>query len=127
VKTRLHSARENPRDIKKELACKVVGMFHDEEEAHQAQTYWETQFSEGGVPEDIPEYAVESPTEIMDLLRETGMVQSGKEARRKIDEGAVQLDGKKIKEIKLRLTKEQLDKGVVVKVGRKMYRIKRKV
>jgi tyrosyl-tRNA synthetase len=125
IRARL-GAGENPRDLKKELARKVVTMFHDEAAAQEAQSHWETQFSEGGVPENIPEHLVETPSEIMDLLRDTGVVQSGKEARRKIDEGAVQLDGKKIKEIKLKLTKEQLEQGVVLKVGRKMFRIKKK-
>lgn len=125
IRSRLDSG-ENPRDVKKELACKIVTTFHDDATAQEAQNHWETQFTQGGVPEDLPEYLVESPEEIMELLRNTGVVQSGKEARRKIDEGAVQLDGKKIKEIKLKLTKEQLDKGVVLKVGRKMFRIKKK-
>ena len=123
VRTRLGS-EENPRDIKKDLARRIVAMFHDEEVAKEAQEHWETQFTDGGIPEDIPEHLVESPEEIMNLLRETGMVKSGKEARRKIDEGAVQLDGKKIKEIKVKLTKEQLEQGVVLKLGRKMFRIK---
>lgn len=117
---------ENPRDIKMDLAMQVVSFYDGEESAEQARENWQTQFSEGGVPEDLPEYVVESPAEIMELLRSTGMVQSGKEARRKIDEGAVHLDGKKIKEIKLKVTKEQLEKGFVLKLGRKMFRIKGK-
>lgn len=125
VRSRL-SSDENPRDIKMDLAMDVVTFYDGAEAAASARDSWQTQFSDGGVPEDLPEYLVESPAEIMELLRQTGMVQSGKEARRKIDEGAVHLDGKKIKEIKLKVTKEQLEKGFVLKLGRKMFRIKGK-
>ncbi|MFW0871155.1 MAG: tyrosine--tRNA ligase [Patescibacteria group bacterium] len=114
----------NPRDIKKDLARIITAMYHSEEIAQEAQTHWETQFSQGGVPKDIPEHLIESPVEIMDLLKHTGLVKSGSEARRKLDEGAVQLDGKKVKKIKIKLSREQLEKGVVLKLGRKMLRIK---
>jgi len=125
VRTRL-SSDENPRDIKMDLALDVVSFYHGVEEAQSAKLSWETQFSEGGVPEDLPEHSIESPAEIMELLKETGLVKSGGEARRKIDEGAVQVDGKKIKEIKLKVTQEQLEKGIILKLGRKMIKIKKK-
>ena len=116
----------NPRDVKMQLAMNVVGFYHSEEEAAQAKINWETQFSKQEVPEDLPEHLIESPAEIMELLKETGLVRSGGEARRKIDEGAVQVDGKKIKEIKLKVTQEQLEQGIILKLGRKMIKIKKK-
>ena len=125
VRSRL-SSEENPRDIKMDLALKVVSFHDGGEAAHQAKADWETQFSQGGVPQDLPEYVVESPKEIMELLQNTGLAQSGGEARRKIDEGAVQIDGRKVKEIKLRVTREQLEQGFILKLGRKMFRIKGK-
>ncbi len=116
----------NPKEIKMALARSVVSMYHSESDALESEKNWQTQFSDGGIPDDVPEHLVESPAEIMDLLKETGLVKSGGEARRKIDEGAVQMDGKKIKEIKLKVTREQLEKGFILKLGRKMFRIKGK-
>lgn len=116
----------NPKEVKMALARAVVSMYHDSDKAAEAEKNWQTQFSDGGIPEDLPEHLVESPAEIMELLRETGLVSSGKEARRKIDEGAVQIDGQKIKEIKLKVTREQLEQGFILKLGRKMFRIKGK-
>ncbi len=124
IQTRLASD-ENPRDIKIDLAKEVVNFYHSREEAMQVAQNWATQFSDGKVPQDLPEYFIESPKEIMELLKETGLVQSGGEARRKIDEGAVQVDGQKIREIKIRLTQEQLEQGAVIKLGRKMIKIKK--
>lgn len=125
VQERLDSG-ENPRDIKMDLARIVTTFYNGAEAVAQAEKDWETQFSDGGVPEDLPEYTVESPAEIMELLKQTGLAKSGGEARRKIDEGAVQVDGQKVREIKLRVTQEQLEKGFVLKLGRKMFRIKGK-
>ena len=117
---------ENPRNIKMDLAKEVVTFYHGEAAALRSAENWETQFSSGGVPQELPEYAIESPREIMDLLKETGLVQSGSEARRKIDEGAVQINGKKVSEIKIKISEEQLAQGVVIKLGRKMIKIKKK-
>ena len=120
------TAGENPRDIKMELAREVVAFYHGSNTAETTQENFIAQFSNNEIPDDLPEHVIESPAEIMDLLRDTGLAKSGSDARRKIDEGAVQMDGEKIREIKLKVTKEQLDKGIVLKVGRKMFRIKRK-
>ena len=120
------TAGENPRDIKMELAREVVAFYHGSNTAETTQENFIAQFSNNEIPGDLPEHVIESPAEIMDLLRDTGLAKSGSDARRKIDEGAVQMDGEKIREIKLKVTKEQLDKGIVLKVGRKMFRIKRK-
>lgn len=116
-------ANSHPRDAKMRLAREIVSIYHGSDCADKAQEHFVTQFQNGGIPADIPEHLIESPSEIMDLLRQTGMVSSGNEAKRKIDEGAVQIDGRKIKEIKFRITREQLEKGFILKLGRKIYRI----
>ena len=117
---------ENPRDVKLDLAQEVVSFYHNSEIAEEVRTSFLDQFSNNTVPVDVPEHAIESPQEIMELLRETGLAKSGGEARRKIDDGAVHIDGQKVHEIKLKISADQLEKGIILKVGRKMFRIIKK-
>jgi tyrosyl-tRNA synthetase len=76
----------------------------------------------------LNEYEVDESDEhaVLDLLQSTGFITSNKEGRRKLQEGAVQLNGKKVKELRLKIPKELLEKGVVLKLGRKMIKIKKK-
>ena len=89
----------NPRDIKFELARELVARFHDAASAAQAQKSFTARVSEKAVPDDLPlqEIAVEaSGARIANLLKEAGLAASTSEANRKIDEGAVRVDGVKV-------------------------------
>ncbi len=127
VEKRLRNG-ENPRDLKMELAFEITRTFHGPEEALKAKENFITQFSQQSVPEDLNEYEIDESDEhaVLDLLQSAGFISSNKEGRRKLQEGAVQLNGKKVKELKLKIPKELLEKGVVLKLGRKMIKIKKK-
>ena len=89
----------NPRDIKLELARELVTRFHDAGAADQAQRDFMARVSEKTVPADLPPKLVHvQPTGIRlaNLLKEGGLAPSTSEANRKIDEGAVRIDGAKV-------------------------------
>jgi tyrosyl-tRNA synthetase len=76
-----------------------VARFHDTASAAQAQKSFTARVSEKAVPDDLPlkEIAVEaSGVRIANLLKEAGLAASTSEANRKIDEGAVRVDGVKV-------------------------------
>ena len=50
------------------------------------------------------------------------IVTSRNEARRAVEQGGVTLDGEKVADIKATITKEQLEAGVVIKKGKKMFK-----
>src|SRR3989344_5807606 len=54
IKSRLESG-ENPMIAKKELALELVKMYHGEKEAQKAKENFERVFSEGKLPEEMPE------------------------------------------------------------------------
>lgn len=93
---------ENPRDIKRALAHRIVTRFHDEKAADQAQEAFITQFSNKAVPEDVNEIQV-SPKDLQKplgvLLRDWGLASSSSEANRLIQQNAVKLDGEVISEL----------------------------
>jgi tyrosyl-tRNA synthetase len=83
----------NPRDVKFELARELVARFHDTHAADAAQREFIARVSEKGVPADLPPKVV--PVEAGGL-RLANLAASTSEANRKIDEGAVRIDGNRV-------------------------------
>jgi tyrosyl-tRNA synthetase len=89
----------NPRDVKFELAREIVGRFHDAAAAEAAQREFIARVSEKAVPTDLPPKVVlveAAGMRLANLLKEAGLAPSTSEANRKIDEGAVRIDGQKV-------------------------------
>jgi tyrosyl-tRNA synthetase len=92
-------AGRNPRDVKFELARELVGRFHGAAAAEAAQRDFTARFAEKALPTDLPPTSVPVGPDgirIANLLKEGGLAASTSEANRKIDEGAVKIDGVKI-------------------------------
>ena len=99
----------NPRDIKLELAHELVARFHDDAAATRAQQNFMARVSEKAVPQDLPVkvLAVEGQgLRIANLLKEAGLAASTSEANRKIEEGAVKIDGVRVS-----------DRGLTLRAG----------
>ncbi|MGA2024330.1 MAG: tyrosine--tRNA ligase [Steroidobacteraceae bacterium] len=98
----------NPRDVKFELAREIVARFHDATAATEAQAAF-TAGSNKQLPTDLPEkvyYAEPGAADVSltaALALGAGLVSSGSEARRKIAEGAVRIDGERISDAAARL------------------------
>ena len=89
----------NPRDVKFELAQEIVARFHDTAAAEAAQREFIARVSEKGVPADLPPKLVPvdaAGLRLANLLKEAGLAASTSEANRKIDEGAVRVDGQRV-------------------------------
>jgi tyrosyl-tRNA synthetase len=114
-------AGRNPRDIKFELAREIVARFHDAAAAERAQRNFTARVSEKAVPQELPlrVIAVEgSGLRLANLLKEAGLAASTSEANRKIDEGAVRIDGERVTDraLTLKAGAEQ-----VLQVGSKRF------
>jgi len=95
------AAREgrNPRDIKFELARELVARFHDPATAERAQRSFSSRVSDRAVPDDLPLRVIQveaAGLRVANLLKEAGLAASTSEANRKIEEGAVRVDGNKV-------------------------------
>jgi tyrosyl-tRNA synthetase len=96
----------NPRDVKFELAAEIVARFHDREAAARSQANFQARFAHKTLPSDLPLTRVPAPDGQLTLaaaLTAAGLAASGSEARRKIAEGAVRIDGEKVTDAALRL------------------------
>lgn len=97
----------NPRDVKFELAAEIVSRFHDLAAAKAAQANFQARFAQKTLPTDLPVQTIVVPgTGSMSLASActaVGLASSGSEARRKIAEGAVRIDGEKVLDAAMRL------------------------
>jgi tyrosyl-tRNA synthetase len=97
-------AGRNPRDVKVQLAGEMTARFHGAAAAQSAREGFESRFSKGALPEDLEEVSVSgAPIGIGQLLREAGLVASGSEAMRNVEQGGVRIDGDKVSDKGLKL------------------------
>jgi tyrosyl-tRNA synthetase len=104
------AAGRNPRDVKFELAQEIVARFHDAGAAARAQANFTSRFADKALPTDLPEIALyctagEDGIPLVAALTSAGvaLAASRGEARRKVGEGAVRIDGEKATDPALRL------------------------
>lgn len=108
---------ENPKDAKMLTALEITKIFHGEAEAQKAKEYFVNTFSKRETPEEISELKVEKEKiAITEFLVLAGLANSKGDARRKIEQGGVALNGKKVIDWQLVLDKE--NDGAVLKVGK---------
>lgn len=87
--------RINPRDLKAQLARRLVTEFHSAEAAARAEEEFNRVFRQRQLPSTIPvvEITLGTPTiELARLLVTTGLAPSIREARRLIEQGGVSVD-----------------------------------
>lgn len=108
----------NPRDAKVMLAQEIIARFHSAKAADDALASFEARFRDGAIPEDIPEVNIGgAPVGILKLLREAGLVASGSEAQRNVEQGGVRVNGDRVEDKSL-----QLPAGTyVVQVGKRKF------
>jgi tyrosyl-tRNA synthetase len=111
----------NPRDIKVLFAQEIVTRFHSRKEAENALIDFETRFKRGALPEDIPEkilHITDDEIFLTQLLKQTGLTASTSESLRMIEQGAVKINGDKIEDKSLKLSRGAL---IVVQVGKRKF------
>lgn len=92
---RRDEGRINPRDLKAQLARRLVTEFHSAEAAARAEEEFNRVFRQRRLPSTIPvvEITLGTPTiELARLLVTTGLAPSIREARRLIEQGGVSVD-----------------------------------
>jgi len=96
IETEIESGVLHPRDAKMKLAHEITAIFYGDEAAVEAQEGFIRVFSQGDVPEDIPEYQLQEGDTLLTVLRAGNLVKSNSEGRRMVDQNAVSLDGEKL-------------------------------
>jgi tyrosyl-tRNA synthetase len=122
---------QSPMKYKKMLAFELTKMLNGGQAAQKAQQEFEKVHQGGGVPQEIPTFQLQNltpnPINIIDLLTETNLVTSRSEAKRLIEQGAVEINNKTIKPYFAKATQgKQLNNltiksGDIIKVGKRRW------
>ncbi len=112
------TAGRNPRDIKVDLAMELVERFHSRASAERALADFEARFKKGEMPTDLPLMALGyAPLSVCQALKQAGLVSSGSEAVRAIEQGGVKLNGERVSDRALELSAGQY----VLQVGKRRF------
>ena len=109
------------------LAFELTKMVHGEQAAFSAQATAKSLFSGAAEAENMPATTLkagELPQQglsILDALVACGLAASKGEARRLIQQGGISLDGEKAMDPTAVLPAGALEKGIVIKKGKKVY------
>ena len=118
IKNSLNDGKTNPRDIKRELARKIVAIYHSDVLAKKAETNFDKIFIGKEVPDNIPGVKLDKDELLVDIIASNKLVSSKSEARRLIDQGAVKIDDEKC------LDRDQIinkGKSIIIKVGKRRF------
>lgn len=124
MKAKLERDDFNPMELKKQLAAEIVTEYHDQEAAVEARREFESVFSKGNLPEDIPIIEIaEADLDagelwIVKLVAATGLVDSNSQARRMIKQGAVSIDDQKYEKINIDL---EVKDGMIIQIGKRRF------
>jgi tyrosyl-tRNA synthetase len=88
--------RMHPKEAKLKLATIMVTQYHSLEAAEKAKAEFRRVFGQKEIPRDIPEYKTDGNQPVVAILVNSGLVKSGNEARRLIQQGGLIFDGAKI-------------------------------
>ena len=102
-----------PMAAKKKLAYEIVKIYHGEKAAKAAQQEFESVHQKGSAPENL-NISVKENISLIEAV--STLVSSKSQAKRLIDQGAVEIDGQVVREGKIKTKK-----GQVLKVGKKTY------
>lgn len=123
VKAEVKAEKLHPKQAKVNLAKIIVSQYHGEKEAVKQAEEFDRAFKDKGFPQDIALKEIPNINNgnILSILVEgANLLASRGEAKRKIQEGAVEVNGAKITDINLSL---QLGKEHQIRVGKKFAKI----
>ncbi len=122
-----HWEGEQLNKAKEILAYELTKMVHGEAEAEKAQATARGLFSGAADHEHMPSTALDAAlvkdgaVGLLAAMVAAGLCGSNREARQLVQQGGVLVDGEKVTDPKAVLPVDALNKGVVIKKGKKVY------
>ncbi len=122
-----HWEGEQLNKAKEILAYELTKMVHGEEEAEKGQATARGLFSGAADHENMPSTKLDADlvkdggVGLLAAMVAAGLCGSNREARQLVQQGGVLVDGEKVTDPKAVLTVDALNKGVVIKKGKKVY------
>ncbi|HPQ82004.1 MAG TPA: tyrosine--tRNA ligase, partial [bacterium] len=121
LKEELVIGKLHPKIAKENLAMEMIERFHSEKGAKDARDEFERVFAKKGRPDDIEEKKIDAEGDVVplvDVIVEAGLCSSKSEARRMIEQRAVEVDEQRVSDTKAELS---TGKRVLIKVGKRRF------
>jgi len=118
VSQKLEDGSINPMGLKRELARKIVTLYHDENKAIEAENHFNKVTVSKGVPDDIDDYQLKEDDLLVNIIADSGLLNSKSEARRMIKQSAVKIDGETVTDIHHKITTSD---SFILKVGKRKF------
>ncbi|MEK7818727.1 MAG: tyrosine--tRNA ligase [Bacteroidota bacterium] len=121
LKKDLSSGTAHPRDVKRKLAREIVSIYHDQNQAQNAENEFDRIFIKKEMPDEIPEInfgKIGDAINILQLLVDTKLVSSKGDARRLVEQGGISINNKKVDDMKNIL---YFSEPIILKVGKRKF------
>ena len=118
VSQKLEDGSINPMGLKRELAKKIVTLYHDGNKAIEAENHFNKVTVSKGVPDDIDDYQLKEDDLLVNIIADSGLLNSKSEARRMIKQSAVKIDGETVTDIH---HKVKTSDSFILKVGKRKF------
>jgi tyrosyl-tRNA synthetase len=106
----------HPRDVKMKLALEISSIFYGNPEAIKGEAAFIQLFQKGSLPDDMPEFLIQSGETVLDIMVRTNLVYSRNEGRRLIQQNGVRLDGDVVNN-----GQDEVSKLGVLQVGKRKF------
>jgi tyrosine--tRNA ligase len=114
-------------EAKELLAFEMTKLVHSEEDAKKAQEASKALFAGGADDSNMPTTEID-PTKltdgvinVTDLMLECNLVPSRSEVRRLVQQGGLTISDKKVDDLNLTISLDDLKEGVIIKKGKKKF------
>jgi tyrosyl-tRNA synthetase len=114
-----NSNKTHPKEAKVLLGKTIVSQFYGQAAALAAAEQFDKIFAQGQLPDEIEEITIAAdPVMAGKLIFNCGLVPSGSEGKRMINQGAVTIDGRKITDPNEQITPRD---GMTIQVGKRRF------
>jgi tyrosyl-tRNA synthetase len=117
IEADLAAGRLHPMEAKKRLAWEIVDCYHGPEAAQAAARHFTRVHQQGKLPEEMPEFSLDRPLPIPDLLLVAGLCRSKSQGRRLVEQGGVRIDGQPVDSVDYLV----LPQEKVLQVGKRRF------
>ena len=118
-KSAVESKDLHPKKCKAMFAVEIVSRFHDGAAGEEAEKEFDRVHAAGKLPTDMEEHTLAGTQKLLEVLLSVGLSESKSAARRSFKEGAVRVDGERVKDLGAEL---KAPGEYVVQIGKKRFR-----
>jgi len=122
LKEEVRGGTLHPMDAKMQLAHAIVAGFHGEDAAKKASEEFQRVFRDRRAPEEAParKLARSGPTRVSSLIFVCGLAASRSEAERLIKQGAVEINGERVDDVKREIELSE-PREILLRAGKKKF------